>query len=71
MDGRTTWPPPLTTTPGLLRPPQYALKSKRTVLVVIGNSTVQELMIPTDQFLETIVETVGLEVVEIPLLRAV
>ena len=49
---------------------QYALKPKGTALVVIGNSIVQGTMIPTDQFLGTIAETVGLEVVEIHTPRA-
>ena len=49
---------------------QYALKSKGTALVVIGNSIVQGIMIPTDQFLGTIAESVGLEVVEIHMPRA-
>lgn len=49
---------------------QYALKSKGTALVVIGNSIVQGMMIPTDQFLGAIAETVGLEVVEIHIPRA-
>ena len=49
---------------------QYALKSKGAALVVVGNSIVQGMMIPTDQFLGTIAETVGLEVVEIHMPRA-
>ena len=49
---------------------QYALKSKGMAVVVIGNSIVQGMMIPTDQFLGTIAETVGLEVVEIHRPRA-
>ena len=51
------------------RTAQYALKSKGTAVVVIGNSIVQGMMIPTDQFLGAIAETVGLEVVEIHIPR--
>ena len=49
---------------------QYALKSKGTALVVVGNSIVQGMMIPTDRFLGVIAETAGLEVVKIHMPRA-
>jgi DNA modification methylase len=46
------------------------LKRSGTALVVIGNSILQGVMIPTDRFLGKIAEMVGLEVVEIHIPRA-
>ncbi len=47
---------------------KYALKPKGTALVVIGNSILQGLFIPTDQYFGKIAESVGLELtgIEIP-----
>ena len=43
----------------------YALKPGATALVVIGNSVLQGILIPTDQYFAKIAEANGLEVVEI------
>ncbi len=48
---------------------QYVLKPGRTALVVIGNSILQGLMIPTDRYFGKIAELVGLELVEIHIPR--
>ena len=48
----------------------YALKPGGTALVVIGNSILQGIMVPTDRFLGTIAEAAGLELVEIHIPRA-
>ncbi len=49
---------------------QYALKPGGTALVVIGNSILQGIPIPTDQYLGKIAESVGLELVGITIPRA-
>lgn len=46
------------------------LKRRATALVVIGNSILQGVMVPTDRFLGKIAEAVGLEVVEIHVPRS-
>lgn len=48
----------------------HVLKPGGTALVVIGNSILQGVMIPTDKYLASIAETAGLEVVEIHIPRA-
>jgi DNA modification methylase len=48
----------------------YALKPQGTALVVIGNSILQGVMIPTDCYLGKIAEEVGLELVDIHIPRA-
>jgi len=48
----------------------YALKPGGSALVVIGNSVLQGLSIPTDRYLAEIAEYAGLEVIEIHLPRA-
>ncbi len=48
----------------------YALKPGGTALVVIGNSILQGVLIPTDQYLGKIAESVGLELVRIDIPRA-
>jgi hypothetical protein len=48
----------------------YVLKPHSTALVVIGNSILQGVMIPTDRFLGKIAEASGLELVEIHVPRA-
>jgi hypothetical protein len=48
----------------------YALKSGGTALVVIGNSILQGILIPTDQYFGKIAESVGLELVRIDIPRA-
>ena len=48
----------------------YALKRQGTALVVIGNSILQGIMIPTDRYLGKIAEVVGLELVDIHIPRA-
>jgi DNA modification methylase len=49
---------------------QCVLKPGATALVVIGNSILQGIMIPTDQYLGKIAASVGLELVRIDTLRA-
>lgn len=48
----------------------YVLKSGGTALVVIGNSILQGVLIPTDQYFGKIAESVGLELVDIHIPRA-
>jgi len=43
----------------------YSLKKGKTALVVIGNSILQGVTIPTDEYFAKIAESVGLEIVEI------
>ncbi len=47
---------------------QYALRPGGTALVVIGNSILQGILMPTDQYLGKIAESVGLELagIEVP-----
>ena len=52
------------------RTARYVLKHHGTALVVIGNSILQGVMIPTDQYLGKIAESVGLELVDIHIPRA-
>jgi len=47
----------------------YALKPGGTALVVIGNSILQGLTIPTDQYFGKIAESVGLELMKIDIPR--
>ena len=47
----------------------YILKRKGTSLVVIGNSILQGVMIPTDEYFGKIAESVGLELVNIDIPR--
>lgn len=49
---------------------RYALKRGGTALVVIGNSILQGVMIPTDEYFANIAESVGLELVKIDIPRA-
>jgi len=49
---------------------KYALKRRGTALVVIGNSILQGVMIPTDRYLGKIAEAAGLELVDIHVPRA-
>ncbi|MBN1877474.1 MAG: site-specific DNA-methyltransferase [Anaerolineae bacterium] len=49
---------------------QYALKPGGSALVVIGNSILQGILIPTDQYLGAIAQRVGLELVRIDIPRA-
>jgi hypothetical protein len=46
------------------------LKSGGMALVVIGNSILQGVLIPTDQYLGKIARAVGLELIEIDIPRA-
>lgn len=48
----------------------FLLKPNGTALVVIGNSILQGIMIPTDQYFAQIAESIGLEVVRIDVPRA-
>lgn len=48
----------------------YVLKPGGTALVVIGNSILQGILIPTDQYFGQIAESVGLELVRIEVPRA-
>lgn len=48
---------------------RYALRAGGTALVVIGNSILQGILIPTDQYLGKIAESVGLELVSIEIPR--
>lgn len=47
----------------------YALKPGGTALVVIGNSILQGVLIPTDQYFGKIAESIGLELVRIDIPR--
>ncbi len=49
---------------------KYVLKRGGVALVVIGNSILQGVMIPTDRYLAKIAECVGLEIVDIHIPRA-
>jgi len=49
---------------------KYTLKPGGTALVVIGNSILQGILIPTDQYFGKIAESVGLELVSIEIPRA-
>jgi DNA modification methylase len=49
---------------------QYCLKVGGVALVVIGNSILQGIMIPTDEYLAAIARNVGLEIVSIDVPRA-
>jgi hypothetical protein len=49
---------------------QYVLKPGATALIVIGNSILQGVLIPTDQYLAEIAQRVGLEVVRIDIPRS-
>ncbi len=49
---------------------KYALKPGGTALVVIGNSILQGVLIPTDQYFGKIAESIGLELVRIDIPRA-
>lgn len=49
---------------------KYVLKSGGAALVVIGNSILQGILIPTDQYFGKIAESVGLELVNIEIPRA-
>lgn len=49
---------------------KYALKRGGTALVVIGNSILQGVMIPTDEYFAKIAESIGLELVKIDIPRA-
>ncbi len=49
---------------------EYALKPGGTALVVIGNSILQGIPIPTDTYFGEIAESVGLELVRIDVPRA-
>jgi hypothetical protein len=49
---------------------RYVLRKGATALVVIGNSILQGVLMPTDRFLIEIAESVGLEAVEIHMPRA-
>lgn len=49
---------------------KYSLKSDGTALVVIGNSILQGINIPTDYYFGKIAESVGLELVDIHILRS-
>jgi hypothetical protein len=49
---------------------KYVLRKGATALVVIGNSILQGVLMPTDRFLAKIAESAGLEAVEIHVPRA-
>lgn len=49
---------------------RFVLKRRGTALVVIGNSILQGVMIPTDEYFANIAESVGLELVKIDIPRA-
>ncbi len=49
---------------------KHVMKPNATALVVIGNSILQGIMIPTDQYFGKIAESVGLELVRIDIPRA-
>jgi len=44
---------------------EFSLKKGKTALIVIGNSILQGVTIPTDEYFAKIAESVGLEIVEI------
>ena len=46
------------------------LKRRGTALVVLGNSILQGVMVPTDRFLGMIAETVGLKLLDIHISRS-
>ncbi len=48
----------------------YVLRQRGSALIVIGNSILQGVMIPTDRFLASIAESVGLELVNIHMPRS-
>ena len=48
---------------------KYALKRRGTALIVIGNSILQGVMIPTDRYLGKIAESIGLELIDIHIPR--
>lgn len=48
----------------------FVLKPNATALIVIGNSILQGVMIPTDEYFAKIAESIGLEVVRIDVPRA-
>jgi hypothetical protein len=49
---------------------KYVLKRGSTALVVVGNSILQGMMIPTDRYLAKIAETAGMKLVGIHIPRA-
>jgi DNA modification methylase len=49
---------------------KHVLKPQGSAVVVIGNSILQGIMIPTDQYLARIAESVGLELIRIDVPRA-
>jgi hypothetical protein len=49
---------------------EFTLKQGGTALVVIGNSILQGVTIPTDEYFAKIAESVGLEIVEIHIPRS-
>ncbi len=49
---------------------KYVLKPGNTALIVIGNSILQGVLIPTDQYFSKIAESIGLEVVNIDVPRS-
>jgi DNA modification methylase len=49
---------------------KYVLKPKGSAVVVIGNSILQGIMIPTDQYFGKIAESVGLDLVRVEIPRA-
>ncbi len=49
---------------------QYVLKPQARAIVVIGNSILQGIMMPTDQYFGKIAESVGLDLVRIDIPRA-
>ncbi len=48
----------------------YVLKRQGAALVVIGNSILQGVMVPTDEYFGKIAESVGLELLKIDIPRA-
>lgn len=48
----------------------FVLKPNATALIVIGNSILQGIMMPTDEYFAKIAESIGLEVVRIDIPRA-
>jgi hypothetical protein len=49
---------------------RYVLKQGGTALVVIGNSILQGVMIPTDEYFGKIAEAIGMELLKIEIPRA-
>jgi len=49
---------------------KYVLGRRKKALIVVGNSILQGVMIPTDKFLGRIAESVGLEIVDIHIPRS-